>query len=169
LNLHLGGRVRKDGWSVLDVQPGPHVDFVGDLRDLSQFGDGSVANVYGSHVLEHVDQNEIPAVLKGVHRIISGGGKFLISVPDLDALCHLFISPWATMEVKFHAMRMMFGGQIDPHDFHYIGLNEQLLRHFLGQAGFSEVLRVASFGLFEDTSDYKPYGFPISVNVIAIK
>ncbi len=110
MHLHIGGQERKDGWSVLNVQPGPHVDFIGDLRDLSQFAAASVDNVYASHVLEHISQNDVLPALKGVHRILSAGGKFLISVPDMDALCHLFISPWASQEIKWHAMRMIFGG-----------------------------------------------------------
>ena len=169
MHLHIGGQERKDGWQVLNVLPGAHVDHVGDLRDLSQFGDSSVANVYASHVLEHVNQNEIQAVLRGVHRILVPGGKFMVAVPDMDVLCHLFINPLASQEIKWHAMRMMFGGQIDAHDFHYIGFNEQFLRDLLRGAGFTEVARVASFGLFQDTSEFKPYGIPISLNLIATK
>ncbi len=153
----------------MNVQPGPHVDHVGDLRDLSRFADTSVDNVYASHVLEHVSQADVLPVLRGVHRILASGGKFLISVPDLDTLCHLFISPWATPDMKWHAMRMIFGGQIDAHDFHSMGFNEQFLRNLLAQAGFTEVQRIASFGLFQDTSEFRPYGFPISLNVIAVK
>jgi predicted SAM-dependent methyltransferase len=169
MNLHIGGQERKDGWTVMNVQPGPHVDYVGDLRDLSRFADASIDNVYASHVLEHVSQADVLPVLRGVHRVLASGGKFLISVPDLDTLCHLFISPWATPDMKWHAMRMIFGGQIDPHDFHSMGFNEQFLRNLLTQAGFAEVQRVASFGLFQDTSEFRPYGFPISLNVIAAK
>jgi predicted SAM-dependent methyltransferase len=169
VNLHIGGQERKGGWSVFNVQPGPHVDYVGDMRDLSRFADASIENVYASHVLEHVNQSEVLPVLRGVHRVLAGGGKFLISVPDLDVLCQLFISPQATQEVKWHIMRMMFGGQIDSHDFHYMGFNEQILRDLLGQAGFAPVHRAASFGIFQDTSDFRPYGVPISLNVIAVK
>jgi predicted SAM-dependent methyltransferase len=169
MNLHVGGQERKDGWKVLNVQPGPHVDYVGDLRNLASFADTCAENVYASHVLEHVNQAEVLPVLRGVHRILARGGKFLISVPDLDVLCHLFISPWATPEMKWHAMRMIFGGQTDSYDFHYIGFNEQSLRDLLTQAGFSDVQRVVSLGVFQDTSEIRPYGFPISLNIIATK
>ena len=66
-------------------------------------------------------------------------------------------------------MRMMFGGQIDDYDFHYFGWNFEFLNDYLMSSNFSKVERVNSFGLFEDTSNYKPYGFPISLNVIAYK
>ena len=139
------------------------------MRDLSRFADASIDNVYASHVLEHVNQSEVLPVLRGVQRVLTNGGKFLISVPDLDVLCQLFISPQATHEVKWHTMRMMFGGQVDPHDFHYMGFNEQFLRDLLGQSGFAQVHRAESFGIFQDTSDFRPYGVPISLNVIAVK
>ncbi len=90
-------------------------------------------------------------------------------MPDLDILCHTFIAPLAPPEVKFHVMRMMFGGQVDPYDFHYFGWNQQFLTQYLSEAGFSRVERVAEFGLFDDTSSYKPYGAPISLNMIATK
>jgi len=64
---------------------------------------------------------------------------------------------------------MMFGGQIDDFDIHYMGWNQEFLFEHLQIAGFSQGTRVESFGLFSDTSDFKPYGFPISLNVIAIK
>jgi predicted SAM-dependent methyltransferase len=169
MKLHIGGKERKDGWKILNVQAGSCVDFVGDIRDLSEFGDESIETLYASHVLEHVAQAEVVPVLGGVYRTLKHGGKFLVSVPDLDVLCHLYISPWASPQVKWHAMRMMFGGQDDAHDFHFIGLNEYFLRSFLAEAGFAHVQRVESLGIFADTSEFRPYGFPISLNLIATK
>jgi hypothetical protein len=64
---------------------------------------------------------------------------------------------------------MMFGGQVDQHDFHHIGLNVESMKYFLVQAGFNEVYRVSEFGLFEDTSSMRHGGKLISLNVIAIR
>ena len=64
---------------------------------------------------------------------------------------------------------MIYGGQKDEYDFHYFGWNYEILKDFLEEANFSNVEKVKSFGLFEDTSDYSPFGFPISLNVIAHK
>ena len=35
LRLHIGGEEPKAGWTILNVQEGPHVDALGDCRDLS--------------------------------------------------------------------------------------------------------------------------------------
>lgn len=169
MNLHIGGKQRKDGWRILNIQPGEHVDFVGDISDLSQFGDESFQKVYGSHVLEHVRQTDVLNTLTGIRRILKPGGQFLVSVPDWDILCHLFISPLASPDVKWHALRMMLGGQVDAYDYHYVGFNQVILYDFLRKAGFTNAVRVESFDIFNDTSDFKPYGFPISLNVIATR
>jgi len=66
-------------------------------------------------------------------------------------------------------MRMMFGGQTDEHDYHYFGWNFLFMKDFLIESGFKKVERVKSFSIFNDTSDYAPYGVPISLNVIAYK
>lgn len=169
MKLHIGGESIKDGWKILNIQPKEGVDFIGSITDLSQFEDGSMAEVYASHVLEHVKQKDVLATLKGIHRVLKPKGTLYISVPDLDTLCGIFVDQNAPTDVKFHVMRMMFGGQVDDFDIHYMGWNQQFMFDYLQQAGFSEGRRVEGFGIFPDTSDYKPYGAPISLNVIAVK
>ena len=169
MKLHIGGEQKKDGWKILNIQKKDNVDFIGNITDLCQFENNSIEEIYASHVFEHVLQSEVNKTLKGIHRVLGDGGKFYVSVPDMDILCRMFIDPKAPLKVKHHAMIMMFGGQIDKFDIHYFGWNHQLVIDFFGQAGFKKLERVKSFNLFKDTSDYAPYGQPISLNVIAIK
>ena len=169
MKLHIGGKEKKEGWKILNIQKFEGVDFLGDISDLSQFEDNSIQEVYASHVIEHVPQKKVNETLKGVYRILSENGKFYISVPDMDVLCKIFIDSKAPPDVKFHIMRMMFGGQVDEFDFHYFGWNFEFMRDFLTNAGFKRIEKVKSFSLFKDTSDYAPYGEPISLNVIAHK
>ena len=169
MQLHIGGKQAKDGWKILNIQPSAGVDYIGDISDLGQFADASCDKVYASHVLEHIPQQKVVPCLQGIRRVLKPGGQFLVSVPDWDVLCHLFINPIADIGVKWHALRMMMGGQVDEHDFHYVGFNQAIMYDFLRQAGFSDAQRVEAFQLFDDTSNYKPYGFPISLNVMATK
>jgi predicted SAM-dependent methyltransferase len=169
MKLHIGGETAKAGWKIFNISQKPGVDFIGDISDLSIFENNSISDVYASHVFEHVKQAYVLDTLKEIWRILTPAGKFYISVPDLDVLCHTFINPVASPDIKFHVMRMMFGGQVDEHDFHFFGWNQLFLFDFLRKAGFSDAKRVESFGLFNDTSDFKPYGFSISLNVIATK
>lgn len=169
MKLHIGGKQIKDGWKILNIQKLDGVDFVGSISDLSQFDNDTIEEIYASHVVEHVDQKNIKKTLNGIYRILKEGGKFYISVPDLDVLCKIFINDKAPPKVKFHVMRMMFGGQTDEHDYHYFGWNFLFMKDFLIESGFKKVERVKSFSIFNDTSDYAPYGVPISLNVIAYK
>ena len=170
MKLHIGGKEKKEGWSILDIQKkDQEVDFVGDISDLSQFKDNSIEEIYASHVVEHIDQKNIKKTLKGIHRVLKAEGKFYVSVPDLDVLCRIFSDKNAPFKAKFHVMRMMFGGQIDEFDYHYFGWNMPLMEYFLKEAGFKKIERVKSFSLFDDTSEFSFHGVPISLNVIALK
>ena len=169
MKLHIGGKQIKEGWKILNIQKNDGVDFVGSISDLSQFDDNSIEEIYASHVVEHVDQKNIKKTLEGIYRVLKNDGKFYISVPDLDVLCRIFIDNKAPAKVKFHVMRMMFGGQTDEFDYHYFGWNYEFLNSYLIEAGFKKNERVKSFNLFNDTSDFAPYGPPISLNVIAYK
>ena len=170
MRLHIGGTEVKPGWKILNVQPGSGVDYIGDCSDLSRIADGSVDEIYASHVLEHLGYAErLPRALAEMHRVLKKGGSAKISVPDLDVLCRLFIDPRMGVLERILIMRMAFGGQTDPHDFHYVGLAFDILCNLLETAGFAKVERAGDFGLFNDTSLTQILGTPISLNVIAYK
>ena len=170
LRLHIGGRQQKEGWRILNVQPGPGVDYLGDCSDLSRFADESVDEIYASHVLEHLSYvGKLPAALAEFHRVLKQGGVARISVPDFEVLCRLFFDSRCTKANRFEIMRMVFGGQFDPYDFHHVGLTYEFLEDYLGVAGFSRVERVTEFGLFEDYSSLQIGGSLISLNVVAYK
>jgi predicted SAM-dependent methyltransferase len=168
--LHIGGETRHDGWEVLNINPAPHVDHVFDASDLSAFSDNTFTEIYASHVVEHFDYIDVlPATLQEWLRVLKPGGRVLISVPDMDVLCWLFLSKLINMNDRFRLMRTMFGGHTDKHDYHVVGLNLDFLTYFLGQAGYVKIRRVNDFGLFEDTSSQRFIDIPISLNVIAEK
>ena len=169
MKLHIGGELPKDGWKIYNAQPKEHVDYIGDISNLSQFNEETFSEVYASHVFEHVKQSTIIQTLHGINRILKKGGRFYISVPDMDELCQLYLNKSLSFDQRWHVMRMMFGGQVDQFDFHYVGWNEDFLTAFLTNCGFRDIQKVDSFGIFEDTSNFTPYGKLISLNLIAIK
>lgn len=171
VRLHIGGVEPKAGWRIVNIQPGPHVDHVGDLLEVArQFPDAGVETIYASHVIEHLGYDKaLPEALKEFARILKPGGSFYISVPDMKTLCQIFLHPKADLNMRIHVMRILYGGRTDPHDIHYTGFDENILGFFLGQAGFTQMKRVKSFGLFDDTSDVELAGVPVSLNVIASK
>ena len=169
MKLNIGGDIVKEGWKILNIQNKPGVDFIGDISNLSQFENNSIEDIYASQVFEHVTQDKIEATLLEIYRVLKKSGRFYVSVPDLDILFHAFRSTLLDIKIKKHILGMVFGGQEDKYDFHYFGYNFEIIEDFLKSAGFSKIQKVKSFGLFEDTSEFKPYGFPISLNVVAEK
>ncbi len=169
--LHIGGKVTSDGWEVLNVVPGPHVNHVFNANNLSKFHDNSFTEIYASHVLEHFDYNgELKNTLIEWHRVLEPGGKIFISVPDLDALAELILAKnELSVNERFEVMRVIFGGHVDKYDYHLVGLNEEFLTNVLITSGFVKIKRVKFFGLFDDTSSNIFKGVPISLNMIAEK
>jgi predicted SAM-dependent methyltransferase len=137
LRLHLGGVALRGGWTIVNVQPGPGVDHVGSCTDLSMFAAASCAEVYASHVLEHLGYDaELPQALREIHRVLAPGGRLMFSVPDLDILCRLFVAPGRSLAEKTLLMRMMFGGRIDAHDVHYSGLTWDFMQFYCERPAF---------------------------------
>ena len=172
MKLHIGGVETKEGWKILNIQKGPGVDFIGDITDLSQFDDETVEIVYASHVLEHIGIAKITSTFNGIQRVLKKGGKFYISVPNLDTLTDIF-SRLTEGKEKFSIMKMIYGAQIDSYDFHYVGYWPSLLFDILKIAKFKRYEQVENFNIFNDTSQLYITAIdkvvPISLNVIAYK
>jgi predicted SAM-dependent methyltransferase len=169
--LHIGGKVRSGGWEVLNANPAPYVDHVCNANDLSQFADGTFTEIYASHIVEHLDYaGELKATLSEWNRVLVPSGRVSISVPDLDVLAKLMLEKGTlTVDERFYVMRMIFGGHVDKHDYHVVGLNEEFLNRFLASSGFVNIRRVQEFGLFDDMSSFSFKGVSISLNMMAEK
>ena len=168
--LHIGGTEPKAGWKILNIAPGPHVDFVGDCRTLPQFKDNSVERIYASHVYEHLGHTaELDGALKEALRVLVPGGLFQISAPDLEMIASIIVDPKSTWRDHYFVGSLIFGLQADAYDFHKVGLTQKLLAAYLRHAGFSDVRGVKPFGLFDDWSSRLIYGRLISLNMEARK
>ena len=169
--LHIGGTVVREGWEILNALTEPWVDHVGQAEDLTRFADNTFVELYASHVLEHLGyRSDLPVALKEWYRVLAPEGRLMVSVPDLEALCELYLQRNSLDSGdRFSIMRMMFGGQLDQYDFHLVGLDEGLLVSFLADAGFADIQRVNDFGLFVDSSTLNFAGRPISLNLQAWK
>jgi predicted SAM-dependent methyltransferase len=170
IKLHIGGTQAKEGWSILNIQPGPGVDYVGTCEDLSFLGDGSCSEVYASHVLEHVSyQKKLQASFKELYRVLAPGGRLRLSVPNFELLCGMFLGKDLDFQGRITVMRIIFGGQLDPFDFHCVGLWPELVDGLLREAGFKGIAAVEPWSEFEDTSSARFAGKLVSYNVEAFK
>lgn len=172
IKLHIGGTEAKPDWTILDVEARPEVDIISDASNLKDLADESVVAIYASHVLEHFHyglENKLIHTLSEWHRVLQSGGQLLISVPDLKTLCWLFLNPNLTVDERHHIMRIIFGGQTNHYDVHYVGFDYEILGSYLQQVGFSTIEQVSEFNLFSDCSSIRILDTLISLNVVVTK
>lgn len=148
VRLNLGcGAVRLEGYVNLDIKDGT------DVRKLP-YKDGTVDEVYASHLLEHFDyDNEVPDVLKEWVRVLRPGGILRLSVPDVDKYC----KERSTLN-SFMLDRVFLGGHKDENDRHGSVFDETKLRQAMGTAGIGGIEKFEPFA--PDCSRH-----PISLNL----
>jgi predicted SAM-dependent methyltransferase len=168
LRLHIGGQQKMPHWKVLDPEPGPDVDYVGDCLDLSRFADGSVDELYAANLLEDPAVRVVlPQVLKNFHRMSKAGGTVRISVPDADVLGALLADPEHTGQDREDLEKVAYPGGVREGGL--AALSFEALRALLREAGFATIERVRDFGLFHDQSRRRFHGAPLALNVVARK
>lgn len=139
ISLHLGaGRRQLRGWYQMDISSGAHIDFVGSVSDLHMFSDGSVGEIYASHLLEYFDWDEARETLREWKRVLcSPGGNLYIAVPDFDSLLSIYAQ---TKNLK-SIIGPLFGKM--PSDlgtiYHKSVFDRETLVEILHEVGFSEV------------------------------
>jgi predicted SAM-dependent methyltransferase len=146
IRLNIGGDEPHPDWQIVNIQPGPHVDHQWDACNLD-LPDDSVDEIYASHVLEHITY-QANAPLQEWYRVLKPGGRLRVSVPNLPLLCHLYLRTRG--RDRHSIMRMIYGGQLDEHDYHKAGYDEDRLTLKLRAAGFTEIQQVERLGVFDD-------------------
>ncbi len=172
IKLHIGGQEPKEGWKILDIEERPEVDIISDASSLDAIADNSVSVIYASHVLEHFQfgpENKLLHALREWHRVLQPEGQLFISVPDLRTLCWLFLNSNFSVHERYEVMRIIFGGQTNPYDLHYVGFDYEILALYLQEVGFSVIEQVSEFNIFNDCSKIRVLDTLISLNVIATK
>lgn len=170
LKLHIGGKHAKEGWKILNIMPGMHVDIVGNCVDMPFIESASVSEIYASHVLEHLGfREELPQALAEFNRVLRPGGLLRISVPDFEAIIHLYVKKAKTFSDRWMLLTMLYGGQKNAYDFHKFGATWELMQRWLSSAGFTDIRRIKVHGLFPDASELRRHGEYISLNVTCRK
>src|SRR6266478_1940744 len=93
--LHIGsGREPFTGWTNIDIQKLPGVDFVADVRAGLPFSD--IELIYAEHFLEHLSLDEALGFLAECRRVLAPHGVLRLSTPNLDwvYLTHYHIGNW---------------------------------------------------------------------------
>lgn len=94
LNIGCGIR-KKDGWQNIDIDASVKPDLVWDIRNGLPYKNDTVTEIFASHVLEHLTQDELVLLMREIWRVCQKGTKITIIAPywnhvsafDLDHKC----------------------------------------------------------------------------------
>lgn len=169
LKLNLGSRDRSlPGFKNMDIDHHEGVDFVGDVSDLKRFPDGSVDEIYASHILEHFPSTKTLDVLKEWCRVLVPSGILYVGVPDFERTVEIYHK----IGFKQWTQNYLWGDQGYKTAFHYAGFDFEWLKSLLLKAGFSEASRVDFFPFKTkdcSTNVSNIDNKPVSLNVVSVK
>jgi predicted SAM-dependent methyltransferase len=102
-----------------------------------------------------------------MRRVLRPGGLLLLSVPDIEIIARQLINESIPIHQRRILVSMMYGGQQDEYDFHYVGFTYDMLAEMLMSFDFCDVQRVGDFNIFRDTSTTIYQGRHVSLNILA--
>ena len=136
-------------WIHIDIDPTPlydhanktyvPVDVVCDARKIN-LPDNFADIVYNSECLEHFPWKEYQAVLAEWCRIVKPGGMIRIEVPDFLLACNQILQ-MDSLDGDRRMQQIFFAEQLNPFDFHFVGLTHRMLEDDFQRMGF-EILDV---------------------------
>lgn len=114
------------------------------------FSDSYLDGIVSNHSLEHLNYRDAQKALYEWNRVLKNGGKLYLTIPDLEEICRLIISPDVSFVDKHYwYIYTMFGYQAkggtepndleqpdDPGQHHRCGFTAQSINYFLQCAGF---------------------------------
>jgi hypothetical protein len=142
IRLNIGaGHLGKPEYLNVDARPLDGIDVVADVRSLP-FGEGSVAELFSAHVLEHFPVEELRRVLLPYWvSMLRPGGAFVAVVPDLETM----IAEYSAGRLPFEELReVTYGSQEYEGDFHFNGFSQASIQTLFEEAGLRDVAVRAS-------------------------
>ncbi len=145
LNLGAGATVFP-GYINLDIKTGH------DIRRLD-YADGSMDEVYCSHVLEHFSHKDRGAILSEWSRVLVPGGTLRVCVPDMRKLAEQLVREEPEHPLEY-LEKVVYGGHSDEHDHHAAMFIQRTLRKAMYDAGIGGV---REFNPFMQDCSQNPY------------
>lgn len=122
-------------WLHVDIDPTPlydhknhryvPVNIVSDARKIN-LPDNFADIVYTSECLEHFRWREYKDVLSEWCRILKPGGMIRVEVPDFLLACQQMLT-MNSLEGDRAMQQIFFAEQLNPFDFHFVGLTHRML------------------------------------------
>lgn len=139
IKLDVGvGDAPAPGYFHADIQYAPGVDIICDARKIP-LADNSVIELRSAHLIEHFPKEEIPDLLKEWYRLVKPNGIIRILVPNFMKVCSQITNKEIPLEL---GLLWIYGGHRDQYDIHHWGYTFEILKYFLSNAGFLDIIQV---------------------------
>ena len=110
IKLDIGcGKEKKEGYIGIDIDPESQADIIASAMDLP-FEDGSVDEVYSSHLVEHFSPEDAEKFFSEIYRVLRPGGRAEVKI-DKDWTKRRLFSKDKTHKSRFRAGEI--GGMIE--------------------------------------------------------
>jgi len=155
LDIGRGGLGKREGWTTVDIDREKDPDIVNAAQDLVDISDGSVDEIFSSHMIEHVEETEVVPMLKVWLRKLNAGGTLTVYVPDVEGPWRAYLSGDPDVPAERVLFAMIGADPIESkYQRHKTFFWPNRLKELVEQAGFSAVRtipcredRVMEFGL----------------------
>lgn len=132
-----------EDWTHVDIDPTPLVDDSGKRHQVDVVCDARNINlpddyadvVFTSECLEHFPRAEYQDALREWCRIVKPGGMIRVEVPDFLLACKQILE-WDCLEGDRKMQQIFFAEQLNPFDFHFVGLTHRMLEDDFVSFGF---------------------------------
>ena len=138
MKLNLGcGFNKLAGYVNVDIRKEVSPDVVCDIQKLL-YPDNSVDEIFASHLLEHIGWRKVDEVLKEWYRVLKPEGYLKLILPNMKFLCTKFLQWEETdnMNSLKENMKVVYGNQDYPYNFHYFGYTPKLISFTLSSSNF---------------------------------
>lgn len=124
------------GWLNIDARSAKHLHLVKANFLLDEFTDGSLSEIYLSHVLEHFSFQDVSNLLDIFYSKLSINGILRNSVPSFDLFFKIYLEINCNLN---YIQSALMGDQDYPYNFYKSIFNEKSLKVLLSRHGFKNV------------------------------
>jgi 2-polyprenyl-3-methyl-5-hydroxy-6-metoxy-1,4-benzoquinol methylase/predicted SAM-dependent methyltransferase len=158
INLDIGGQLNRNDmsgrWKIVDLHEGADYRLNLESEPLP-ISNETVANVYTSHCLEHLEPGKLRGVFAEIYRVMKSGGRFRMAVPHFMKGVDMYLNQpqklneplmprmnTNTPDTKMSRLSAWFYTETNPKNGtpgHKTAWDFELASRYLSEAGFREI------------------------------